>query len=336
MNKENISLLVKYLNNECTQHELIKVAELLTDPSNQHQVSELLEQASKKFHGHFETSPEHQERSWSKIRSELSQPGGVAQKKSRSYRTRWRIAASVIIVIGLGSLIGLYTNTVRNSNNEMAVNTKTVRSELGKRSKLTLPDGTIVIMNSGTKITYPEKFDPNARSVSLTGEAYFDVVEDSARPFTVVAQGVKTNVLGTTFNVRAYDYYDNVKVSLTSGKVVMQLPDNADELILKPGQEAIYDLGANKYKLGEFDREEVLGWQNGVLHFDNASEEQVISILEHWYNVNIEMVSSTSNDWENLTAKFDNEPLENVLISLGYTLGFNYEINGRNVKIIFK
>ena len=80
----------------------------------------------------------------------------------------------------------------------------------------------------------------------------------------------------------------------------------------------------------------MLGWQKGILYFDEASEQEAISILEHWYDVRIEVINSTEHEWEHLTAKYDNEPLENVLISLGYTLDFTYEIRGRNVKIIYK
>ncbi|MCG8318561.1 MAG: FecR domain-containing protein [Cytophagales bacterium] len=335
MNEKDILLLTKYLNNECTEHELIRVAELLTSPSNQEQVAELLEQASKKFRGHFKTSPAHQERSWLKIHSEISSYRNIPKKSSQIYQTWLKVAALVILLIGVGLLIRLSIYHTGNSIEKVAVQMKTVSNELGEKSKLTLPDGTIVIMNSGTKITYPEKFDSQMRFVSLTGEAYFDVREDSSRSFVVNVQGLKVKVLGTTFNIRAYNYYSNVKVSLTSGKVTMQLPDDPAHLVLEPGQEMIYDLSVSTYKLSEFDSEKVLGWQRGILHFDEASEQEVINILEHWYNVDIETVGSSSKEWTNLTAEYDNESLENVLISLGYTLDFNYQINGKNIKIIY-
>ncbi|MDN5204345.1 FecR domain-containing protein [Fulvivirgaceae bacterium BMA10] len=336
MNEENILLLTKYLNNECTRQELIEVANLLTDPSNQGEVSGLLEQASRKFHGYYKTTPEHQKKSWSKIHSEISRPGDTANKNFRPKQIWLKIAASLILLLGVGLLIRLSLDSVQNPVKELAVQQKTARNELGKKSRLTLPDGTVVIMNSGTIISYPEKFSDDIRSVSLKGEAYFDVKEDSSHPFVVNVQGIKTKVLGTTFNIRAYDYNNNIKVSLTSGKIAMQLPDDSTHLILRPGQEMIYDLGASTYEVNEFDSEQVLGWQEGILYFNEASEKQAINMLEHWYDVDIEIVNSTSNEWKNLTAKYNNEPLENVLISLGYTLSFNYEIDGRNIKIIYK
>ena len=336
MNEEDILLLTKYLNNECTEHELIRVVELLTSPSNQEQVAGLLEQASKKFHGHFETSPAHQERSWLKIHSEISACRNTLKKSSPPYQIWLKVAALIVLLVGVGLLIRLSIYRAENSVGKVAVQMKTVSNELGKKSKLALPDGTIVIMNSGTKITYPEKFGSQIRLVSLAGEAYFDVKEDSSRSFVVNTQGLKVKVLGTTFNIRSYDYYGNVRVSLTSGKVTMQLPDDPTHLVLEPGQEMIYDFSASTYKLSEFDTEKVLGWQKGILHFDDASEQEVINILEHWYNVNIETVGSSSKEWTNLTAKYDNESLESVLISLGYTLDFNYQINGKHIKIIYK
>ena len=336
MNEEDILLLTKYLNNECTEHELIRVVELLTSPSNQEQVAGLLEQASKKFRGHFETSPAHQEKSWLKIHSEISAYRNTLKKRSQPYQIWLKVAALFVLLVGVGLLIRLSVYRAGNSKGKVAVQMKTVSNELGEKSKLALPDGTIVIMNSGTKITYPEKFGSQIRLVSLAGEAYFDVKEDSSRSFVVNAQGLKVKVSGTTFNIRAYDYYGNVRVSLTSGRVIMQLPEDPTHFVLEPGQEMIYDFAASNYKLSEFDTEKVLGWQKGILHFDDASEQEVINTLKHWYNVNIETVGSPSKEWTNLTAKYDNESLESVLISLGYTLDFNYQINGKNIKIIYK
>ena len=336
MNEEDILLLTKYLNNECTEHELIRVAELLTNPSNHERVAGLLEQASKKFRDHFETNPVHRERSWSKIHAEIVAGRNTLKKGSHPYQIWLKVAALIILLISVGLLIRLFIYQPGNSIDKLAVQMKTVSNELGEKSKLTLPDGTIVIINSGTIITYPEKFDSRIRFVSLVGEAYFDVKEDSSRSFVVNVQGLKAKVLGTTFNIRAYNYYCDVRVSLTSGKVAMQLPGEPTQLVLEPGKEIIYDLTAHTYKLSEFDSEKVLGWQKGILHFDEASEQEVIHILEHWYNVHIETVNASSKEWTNLTAKYDNESLENVLISLGYTLDFNYEIKGKNIKIIYK
>ncbi|MCG8308450.1 MAG: FecR domain-containing protein [Cytophagales bacterium] len=339
MDDKNILLLSKYLNNKCTGHELTEVARLLTNPSNQRQMSGLLEEASKKFHGHFETSPEHREASWSKIRAELSAHKNSTDNRLRPQRKWLKIAASVTVLIGagiLGLLLILNTPGTRDVAGDVAVQIKTVSNELGEKSRLTLPDGTVVLLNSGTSLTYPEKFDAGVRSVSLSGEAYFDVKKNIDHPFVVNVKGLRTKVLGTTFNIRAYDYYDHVKVSLTSGKIAMQLPGDSNELILDPGQEVIYEVETNVYKVSQFDSEEVLDWQKGILRFDGVSEKLAINILEYWYDVDIETVNSTSNEWKNLSAKYDNEPLENVLISLGFTLDFDYEINDKDIKIIYK
>lgn len=336
MDEESILLLTKYLNNQCTEQELVKVAELLTDPLNQDQLSGLLAQASEKFHGHFETSSTHRQRSWSKIRAELPVGRNMAHGRTKRPQKWIRLAASVALIIGVVLLYRWSGSGMLNSADEVAVQMKTVSNALGKKSKLTLPDGTVVIMNSGTTVTYPEKFSADIRSVSLIGEAYFDVKESVYHPFVVESKGVRTKVLGTTFNIRANPYFDDVKVSLTSGKVAMQLPGDRDDLILEPGQEIIYHPETNLYEINEFAIDEVLGWQRGILCFDEASEQEAVSILEHWYDVRIEVINSTAHEWEHLTAKYDNEPLENVLISLGYTLDFTHEIRGRHIKIIYK
>ncbi len=336
MDEKDILLLTRYLNDRCTKSELMKVAELLANPSSQDQLPGLLEEASKKFYGHFETSPAHQEKSWSKIRSELLVRRKITRQRKRSTRNGIRVAASIVLLMGVLFLLRVLVYDTPGSQAELKVQMKTVSNALGKKSRLTLPDGTVVIMNSGTTVTYPEKFAEEIRSVSLSGEAYFEVKESESHPFVVEVKGLKTKVLGTTFNIRANPYYDEVKVSLTSGKIAMQLPGDTLELVLEVGQEITYHPETNLYKVREFDREKVLGWKEGILYFNELSERQAIKTMEHWYDVNIEIVNSSSHKWENLSARYDNEPLENVLISLGYTLDFTYEINDKNIKIIYK
>ena len=338
MDDQDVLLLIKYLNNQCNRHELSRVTELLTNPIHTERLPDLLEEASRKFEGQFETSPAHQKKSWSKISASLARRSKVADKRVWSGANRLKIAAAVIILLGVGLLIQLYPGGIQypSQADSAVIPLKTVSNQPGEKSRLTLPDGTVVIMNSATSVTYPVKFTGELRSVTLKGEAYFDVAENSRRPFIVNAKGIKTTVLGTTFNIRAYDYLDQVKVSLTSGKIDIQLPATPGELILDPGQELVYDAGASAYKVETFESNEVLDWQNGVLRFDGASEEEVLKMLEHWYNVTITVVNSTANTWENLNARYDNESLENVLISLGYTLNFDHEINGSDIKIFYK
>ncbi len=334
LNNQDILLLRKYLNDECSKKELISVASLLTDPNKHESLPIVFENASVKFHSYAETGKTHKDIAWSKISNDLSRPNEIEMVW---YNQRWlKVAASITLIIGLGSYFSFYADNALVNQSELVTQMKTIENNLGEKSRLTLPDGSTIIMNSGTSITYPVVFSDSTRLVSMKGEAFFDVREDINRPFEVEVGGIKARVLGTTFNIRSYDYFKSTSISLLTGKIALDLPYDNNELVLVPGQELVFNTISRSYALDAFDAEIVTGWQTGVLQFHDASEFEVINILEHWYNVKIQTQNSTSNRWENLTAKFKNQSLENVLVSLGYTLGFDYEINGQNIIIKYK
>ncbi len=331
METEKSLLLSKYLNDECTSEELVEVASFLSNPSMEEDLSMLLEKASQKFENNQGTSAAHKESGWRRLHSQIS------QTKPELTVSTWRknglrIAASVLMVLGIVWVLE-YSDLLSKENQQQSHSIKTVSNDLGEKSKLTLPDGSVVILNSGTSVSYPEKFGTQERYIVLSGEAYFDVKKDPNRPLVVEAKGVKTKVLGTSFNIRAYDFYNSVKVSLRTGKIALQLSGGEDELLLAPGQEVLYDLLENTYELSEFDEKAVLGWQSGIISLDHMTEDEVINMLEHWYAVRIKTQGTPKNDWQKLKANFDNEPLENVLNSLGYTIEFDYHIEGKDITI---
>lgn len=251
-----------------------------------------------------------------------------------------KVAAVLLVAIGLvWAVFHQGEPDVRVSSPRIVKKT----TSKGQKSTFTLGDGTIVKLNADSKIEFPSKFDLGKREVFLEGEAFFEVTRDEARPFVVYSGEIETTVLGTSFNVEAYPDQDKIKVALVSGKVeVRGTLHNANggdagitkRAILKPNEMATFLKGQNKITRKRFELEEITGWKDGVLVLKNANLEQIRKQLENWYGVDISYSNSRYEEGD-ITANYYNEPLENVLKSLGYTLRFEYSITGKDVEIKF-
>ncbi len=153
---------------------------------------------------------------------------------------------------------------------------------------IVLPDGTKVWLNSETKLKYPAFFESKkARKIHLTGEAYFETARDTSRPFIVkIDNKGEVKVLGTHFNIKAYEDDNKVLTTLAEGKVSYQSEKSGEEIILNPGQQAIAfdtgDIEVNKVNIKEYT-----GWKDGLHIFKDRRLEDIMNNLERWYNVNV-------------------------------------------------
>lgn len=208
----------------------------------------------------------------------------------------------------------------------------TVEVPVGEKRTIRLDDGTKVILNSGSKISYTDHFAANKREVTLRGEAFFEVARDTTKPFVVVTLDVVTTVLGTSFNVRAYPDEKETKVAVASGKVKVNRKES--EAFLPPGKSALYPGGDQQFVLQDFDTKEVLSWKEGILYFKDASFEEVKTTLERWYGVEISTKGEKDHVWQ-FSGAYEHQSLSNVLLSIGYIKEYTYTINGNQVEINF-
>jgi transmembrane sensor len=236
------------------------------------------------------------------------------------------IAASVsFIVVASYFVVSNYTATTRTSTVAANVDFTTTR---GQKADVILPDGTQVKLNSNSHLTYPEKFDGNTREVALIGEAYFDVTHDPSKPFIVHTNNAETKVLGTSFNVNANA--EVVTVTLVEGKVNVSTPGGNATLL--PNEQASITSGSKDIVTRSVDVAEYTAWVNNRLIFDNMRLEDAFAILENWYNVDITVSNEAIKDCV-ITAKYENESLENVLNSFQFMLKMDYTINKHVVTI---
>lgn len=159
---------------------------------------------------------------------------------------------------------------------------------VGGEYRLTLADGTKVYLNSMTTLKYPVQFGPNSREVELAGEAYFEVVKNAAKPFVVKTREMKVEVLGTSFNVNAYEDSKNTVTTLVEGKVKLsQTSNQTEQQILNPNEQAVMDNLSGKIVLNNVDVSNYISWKDGQLVFYDMPLEDIMTQLTRWYSAKV-------------------------------------------------
>ncbi|MBV6641443.1 MAG: FecR domain-containing protein [Cyclobacteriaceae bacterium] len=262
-------------------------------------------------------------------------------KHSPFTRTRvfYKYAATILLFCLIGIIVKEYAFEVELSE-ETSSNQIEKTNVKGRKSTIHLSDGSTIYLNAESSITYPQRFSDSLRIVELKGEAFFEVSHDKSKPFIVRTGSINVRVLGTSFNVRAFEEMDNTVVSLSSGKVELEghrgNPDTNESVFLLPGQSINYNNKNNAFgEVSTFDPVLEFGWKDGILAFDNASVSEVVETLERWYNVDIQLQNYPGTDWQ-YKARHDNESLELVLKSIAYNESIDFDIEGKKVTIRFR
>jgi ferric-dicitrate binding protein FerR (iron transport regulator) len=163
---------------------------------------------------------------------------------------------------------------------------------VGGEYQVQLPDGTKVWMNADSYLEFPSKFSDKERKVIAKGELYFDVESNKDWPFVVETKGMELKVLGTEFNVRAYDDEAEILSTLVEGKVEVN-NTRGEQLVLKPGRQAVIDKANYSITDVVANIEEVTAWKNGQFIFDSRRLENIMYDLARWYDVKVFFANST-------------------------------------------
>ncbi len=188
-----------------------------------------------------------------------------------------------------------------------------------------LPDGTVVSLNRGAVLEFPRKFDAVKRNVRLDGEAFFNVKRDITRPFTVQSGNFVLQVLGTSFNLQAYKKKNTIEVVVATGEVEVY-PRNKEEQrqIISPGQKGIFSRKSREiYKTSNTDPN-FNAWNTGIIHFRDASVEEVAAVIKNVYGKDVVVNISNSKNCR-ITVTFDNASLEYFLKTIGETLNLKVQ-----------
>ncbi|SIS90293.1 FecR family protein [Zobellia uliginosa] len=213
----------------------------------------------------------------------------------------------------------------------------TLKVPYGKRFELKLSDGTVINLNAGTSLRYPTNFlKDQDRTVYLSGEAFFDVAQDSLRPFIVKADQLDVRVLGTHFNVSSYPEDTQTNVVLVEGSVGMyeqtQSFDQLTSTILEPGFMGSFEKENGTIETQEVSTDIYTSWMNGNLVFRNMTFESILKKMERHYNVSITN-NNTRLGEEIFNASYANITIQKVLEDLRVTYGIDYSINDTHITI---
>ncbi|KQC00645.1 FecR family protein [Pedobacter sp. Hv1] len=311
-----------YLTNQCTAQELEAFFALLRNHGNDEEITALLADTWDETQTVPDTGLTPQ---FLPLYTEKIEPKVVPTKKLIPYRLI-AIAASILIVFA--SLVFFKNNL---SNLIDPVQQQAMLTH-GERKQLQLDDGTKVWLSPNSKLSYPDKFTSKQRLVSLDGEAFFEVAHDAAHPFIIKTGKVSTTVLGTSFNINAYQQKHTINVTLVSGKVAVAL--NTKNVTMLPNQQIIVDkTTAQLTKIDFPGAASFLHKRLGLYEYQGTALKEVIKDLETQYGIQIQLDSELveSNFYGNLNM---NDPISQTLNKLGTVMEIKWKRNGGQYVII--
>ena len=264
------------------------------------------------------------DRAWNNVISRIEE-NGLLQAASPSQKTvnrrlYLRIAAAVVVLIGLGAIL---LTTFRTGNRENLV---TVASGTDQRDIVTsLPDGSTVWLNRDSKITYARDLGSNERNITLDGEAFFEITPDPGKPFIIDAGKGKITVVGTSFNVISSNENKEVEVYVRTGKVVLSDASGEKSVILEP--EFIGTINGNSPSVKKNDDQNYLAWFTDLLVYKSEKLSVVFNDLKKVYNINI--IADDPEILERpLTATYDKEPRDTIIDLICTTFTLSYRKDG--------
>jgi transmembrane sensor len=212
----------------------------------------------------------------------------------------------------------------------------TAATDFDHRKTVVLPDGSTVILNGSSTLKIAADYNVNYRHVLLTGEAFFYVKKNHAKPFVVLTAKTATTALGTSFKVQSYPSESVASVMLATGKVKVESTRTNDinEVILTPGQQAVLRNNNIAFEKSAFDNSSIQNWLNRKLVFSNADLDNIVLKFKEIYGINI-IASNISPDKVMFTGQFNDKNPTEVLDAIGFSNHFTYKQNGNTVTLVF-
>lgn len=351
-----LEFIIKYIEEKADQIVIDKVEQWLSrDPDN----SQYLEKVRKVWFAVDELkalAAIDVNKDWKTIERRLTEKSSQYKDKRNVWLT-WnnpfvKIVAVLIVGILTASLF-FYLNRNQGHTPELAATRYEVIVPDGQKSSLVLPDGTKVMINAGSKLFLPKEPESDRREVWLDGEAFFQVTKNHRLPFFVHTSDINVKVLGTTFNVRAYNDEKITEATLLEGKVMLNTTKSkGQDVSLSPNHKAIFvkskdvELGASLYrefgeniKVGQIlvsnkiNPESAISWTQGKLTFEDEYFDVIVRRLERYYGVHIHVMDESLKNIK-YTGTIKNISLDQALRALQATAHFKYTFKNQDVTII--
>ena len=266
------------------------------------------------------------DKAWNSLHARLTENGLIAEapvvRRSFIRTVYFRIAALVLLLLGIGSVL-VYLN----DKGILGRKTIVATTENQKNLQVILPDGSNVILNRNTRLTYRENFGRSGRNVALSGEAFFEITSDKENPFTIDAGKARVKVLGTSFNVNTNNADSAVEVFVKTGTVLVSDNEGTRSLTLDPGYiGTMNSVSSDKFLNNDPN---YMAWNNGVLIYDGQTLEVVFRDLKKVYNMDViaDDPGIPENTWTT-NGPVDNAPQETIIRLICASFNLSYTKDG--------
>ncbi len=314
-------LLIKFINNACTDDELATVKEWI-DASDDN-AKELFELERIAMDASSLRDDSGSKERVSKMIKQRIIAEQVRQQRGKRIKMRAWMSAAAAVALILVAAIYLFRAPDTRMLKVMALN---------ESESVTLPDGSVVFLNVGSELTYPEAF-ADERKVSLTGEGFFKVAHDPEHPFVAEGHYINIKVLGTEFNFNSNESGEN-NVSLINGSVEVCANDNKKEgIVLVPGQKADYDQETGSLTVVSTNAQVDAAWHDRIIPFENATIADIADILTQLYGtkINIDGDIDLSKTFSGVTVYYSD--IDSTLLQLCNTLPISYKTSGKTITL---
>ena len=246
------------------------------------------------------------------------------QTKTKTLQVWMRRAALFLLLVSCGAIAEYFIS--KTFETPVYSQMYTVISPAGQMTNIELPDGTLVMLNSGTKIQYSGDFTKGNRQVYLEGEAFFDVQKDIEHPFIVKTELLGVKVYGTSFNIQSYIEDRAFSVTLIEGNIGILNKKGEEVTKLVPGEKAYYSESETTIDIGQVDTEMYTSWKEGLVTFRNEKLKDIAKHIERWYNVEIIIQKEGLGDERYFGTILKNKPIDQILEVFKHTTSLQYEI----------
>lgn len=332
-----ISLLQKYIQDQCTEQELRRLLHWLKSPDNHNELDLVVKPLWDTIDKNTVRPNSEREK---ELRAEVSlllsgikqkdtktsNPGVRGKNRSNGF---YRIAAILILVFSV--TFGLLKVLDRPSP-QLTYTEKS--SNKGEKKNILLADGTKIVLNSDTKLRIPANFNKEERIIEMEGEGFFDVTPDPDKPFIIKSGEAQVRVLGTSFDFKSYREDDFIKLTVSTGKVRVNVADQDLQLSVSPNEH----LSINKID-GNISKETIrennyIKWIQGSLYFNREPIREVVKTINRTYNCKV-ILQCNNCDYK-ITGTHDNKSIEAVIEAICFTTGLHSRREGDNIIIYDK
>lgn len=297
---DNFEIIAKYLNNEANPAEKQELEIWLAKDENNAALFEELKLAWNKLDAVEIEEDFDTETALNSVHEKIRNQDNIIPITGKKPNSKWLLRVAAVLAIGFFTTWIL----LNNSGAQMIV-----AATSSDTRTITLPDGSTIWMNKNSKITYPERFDDNAREVKLEGEAFFDIKKDPSRPFSIEGKDFNVKVLGTSFNV--CETNNNVTVTVETGTVSFTTKAN-NALTLIKGETGIYHRDNNSSEESVNTDLNFMAWKTHQLSFDNTTVAIVLADIERYFGTKIDIEEKTILNCK-FTGSFPNAKLQDIL-----------------------